>query len=92
MSGVVARVRTPATSALREIQAPVSDRLEAVVTEMQRIATHELPLIREVGGHLLQIRGKMFRPTLALLSSAVDGTPEPRAITLAAAVELMHLA
>ena len=34
----------------------------------------------------------MFRPTLALLSSAVLGTPEPRAITLAATVELMHLA
>ena len=37
MSGVVARTRTPATSALREIQAPVRDRLEQVVGEMQRI-------------------------------------------------------
>ncbi|HET9796667.1 MAG TPA: polyprenyl synthetase family protein [Gemmatimonadaceae bacterium] len=92
MNSAVARARTPATSALREIQDPVRDRLESVVVEMRRIVTADLPMIEQVSGHLLQMRGKMFRPTLALLSSEVDGTPEPRAITLAAIVELMHLA
>jgi octaprenyl-diphosphate synthase len=92
MSGVVTRTRTPATAALREIQAPVRDGLEDVVVEMHRIVTHELPLIQEVAGHLLQMRGKMFRPTLALLSAAAAGTPEPRVVTLASVVELMHLA
>jgi octaprenyl-diphosphate synthase len=38
------------------------------------------------------MRGKMFRPTLVLLCSAIDDAPEPQAITLAAAVELIHLA
>ena len=61
MSDVIARTRTPATSALRDIQSPVRERLEQVVTEMQRIATDDLPIIREVSGHLLQMRGKMFR-------------------------------
>ena len=89
---VAARTRTAATDALREIQAPVRDGLEDVVTEMHRIVTDDLPLIREVSGHLLQMRGKMFRPTLALLASRVQDRPEPRAITLAAVVELMHLA
>ena len=92
MSGVIARTRTPATSALREIQAPVREALEEVVAEMHRIVTHDLPLIQAVSGHLLQMRGKMFRPTLALLASRVTGTPEPRINTLAAVVELMHLA
>lgn len=92
MSGVVARTRTPANKALREIQAPVHDGLERVVTEMQRVVTDDLPIIREVSGHLLQMRGKMFRPTLALLSSATNGRSEPRVVTLAAVVELMHLA
>jgi octaprenyl-diphosphate synthase len=92
MSGVVTRTRTPATNALREIQAPVSERLEDVVVEMQHIVTDDLPLIRAVSSHLLQMRGKMFRPTLALLSSAVTGTPEKRSIRLASVVELMHLA
>jgi octaprenyl-diphosphate synthase len=92
MSGAVLRPRTAATDALRDIQAPVRDRLEEVVGAMQRIVTDDLPIIREVSGHLLQMRGKMFRPTLALLASAVTDTPEPRAVDLAAVVELMHLA
>lgn len=92
MSGVVARARRPATNGLRDIQEPVRDRLEEVVGVMQQITTDNLPIIREVSGHLLQMRGKMFRPTLALLASAALDRPEPRALTLAAAVELMHLA
>src|SRR4029077_11621947 len=92
MNGVAARMRTPVTGALRDIQAPVRQRLDDVAAEMQRIVTENLPIIREVSTHLLQMRGKMFRPTLALLSSGVSGTPESRGTVLAAVVELMHLA
>jgi octaprenyl-diphosphate synthase len=92
VSSVVARARMPGNSALREIQEPVRERLEDVVVEMRRIVTAELPMIEQVSGHLLQMRGKMFRPTLALLASETDGTPERRVVTLASIVELMHLA
>lgn len=92
MTSAAPRARVPATSALREIQAPVARRLEDVVTEMRRVVTADLPLIEQVSGHLLQMRGKMFRPTLALLASETAGTPQPRVVTLAAVVELMHLA
>jgi len=92
VSVVATRVRTAATSALRDIQAPVHERLEEVVVEMRRIVTADLPMIEQVSGHLLQMRGKMFRPTLALLASQTDGTPEPRVVTVASVVELMHLA
>ena len=51
------------------------ERLEEVVAEMRRIVTADLPLIEQVSGHLLQMRGKMFRPTLALLASETAGTP-----------------
>lgn len=87
-----ARARVPASSALREIQAPVAERLTDVAEEMVRIVTYELPLIEQVSGHLLQMRGKMFRPTLTLLASETASAAEPRAVTLAAVVELMHLA
>src|SRR5438094_7446741 len=87
-----ARQRTPVTDALRAIQAPVRDRLEFVVDEMHAIVSSDLPMIEQVSAHLLRMRGKMFRPTLTLLASAVTGEPEPRAIRLAAVVELMHLA
>jgi octaprenyl-diphosphate synthase len=85
-------MRTPVTGALRDIQAPVRQRLDDVAAEMQRIVTENLPIIREVSAHLLQMRGKMFRPTLALLSSGASGRPESRGTVLAAVVELMHLA
>src|SRR5690349_1595610 len=87
-----ARQRTPATDALRAIQAPVRDRLELVVNEMHRIVSSELPMIEQVSAHLLRMRGKMFRPTLTLLASACDGESDARAIPVAAVVELMHLA
>jgi octaprenyl-diphosphate synthase len=84
--------RRPLTPALADIQAPVRDRLELAARELQRVVTAEFPLIEEVNGHLLLMKGKMFRPTLTLLASAVAGRPEPRAVTHAAVVELVHLA
>jgi len=92
VTSAVLRARTPPTAALREIQAPVVERLEEVVLEMRRVVTADLPLIEQVSGHLLQIRGKMFRPTLALLASETAGAAEDRVVTLAAVLELMHLA
>ncbi|HEY2377507.1 MAG TPA: polyprenyl synthetase family protein [Gemmatimonadaceae bacterium] len=88
----VARERRPATDALRAIQAPVRERLDRVVDEMHAIVSSELPMIEQVSAHLLRMRGKMFRPTLTLLSSAVTGESDARALRLAAVVELMHLA
>ena len=92
MSGTVARARVPASNTLREIQASIRARLDQVVGEMHDVVTSSLPMIEQVSAHLLQMRGKMFRPTLVLLASATDGTPEPRAVRLAAIIELMHLA
>lgn len=92
MTGAVARARTPVTAALREIQEPVRQRLEDVVVEMRRVVSADLPLIEQVSGHLLQMRGKMFRPTLALLASETAEAPQDRVVTLASVLELMHLA
>jgi octaprenyl-diphosphate synthase len=80
------------STVLQEIQAPVRDRLALVAPAMVDIMSEDLPLIREVSSHLLKMRGKLFRPTLSLLCSAIEGTPDPRAVPLAAAIELMHLA
>ena len=75
--------RTPSTPTLRDIQAPIRDRLVETAEELKRIVTADLPLIDEVNAHLLLMKGKMFRPTLVLLASEVAGKPEPRASTLA---------
>jgi len=77
---------------LARIQAPVRGELERVVAEMVRIITDDNPLIGSLNHHLMGMRGKMFRPTLVLLSSQVEGTPDPRAVVLSAVIELLHLA
>lgn len=86
------RPRSPFTPALREIQAPVREGLDRVTDELTRIVSADFPLVEEVNGHLMLMKGKMFRPTLVLLSSCVEDQSEPRAATLAAVVELVHLA
>lgn len=77
---------------LSSIQQPVRPQLEQVVEELRRIVLSDFPVIEEVNDHLLWARGKLFRPTLLLLSNRVGDQPHPRAVTLAALVELVHLA
>lgn len=77
---------------LASLQALVKPRLEAVQGELRRIIRSDFGLIAEVNGHLLQMQGKMFRPTLLLLAEEAAGVPDDRAERLAAVVELIHLA
>ena len=77
---------------LSDIQRPVRDELEHVVDELRRIVLSDFPAIGEVNDHLLWARGKLFRPTLLLLSNRIGDRPHPRAVTMAAIVELVHLA
>lgn len=84
--------RSSEKDSLRRIQAPVLRSLEAVTEEMAASVQHDAPLLAQMGGHLMEMRGKMFRPTLVLLCSQAADDPQPQAITLAAAVELIHLA
>jgi len=79
-------------ASLQAIQSPIRDKLDDVSRTMGEIVATDLPLVGQVNAHLLSMRGKLFRPTLLLLSSEVSGTPEDQAITLAASLELIHLA
>jgi octaprenyl-diphosphate synthase len=77
---------------LQAIQLPVRDKLDDVSQAMARIVASDMPLVGQVSAHLLAMRGKLFRPTLLLLSSQAAEKPEDKAVTLAAALELIHLA
>jgi octaprenyl-diphosphate synthase len=83
---------TPRGASLEAIQLPVRAKLDAVSRAMADIVASELPLVGQVSAHLLAMRGKLFRPTLLLLSSEVEGRAEDKAVTLAASLELIHLA
>lgn len=83
------RTRLPSLS---RIQDPVRTALDGVVDELRRLVLSDFPAIGEVNDHLLWARGKLFRPMLLLLGNQLGGRPHPRAVTLAAVVELVHLA
>ena len=80
----------PAT--LAALQFPVRAGLDRVQKELRRIVEADFELIRDVNEHLLQMQGKLFRPTILLLADQATGGPRPRAVTHAAVVELIHLA
>lgn len=94
MSGTVAPMRSGSTRevSLAGIQAPIRSRLDRVIPTMHHVVSHDLPMIEQVSAHLLSKRGKLFRPTLALLASDVEGRSEDAVLKLAAGIELMHLA
>jgi octaprenyl-diphosphate synthase len=81
-----------APAGLEDLQEPLRPRLDRVQKEIRRLIEADFGLITEVNSHLLQMQGKLFRPTLVLLADEASGGPDPRAVTLAAVVELIHLA
>lgn len=81
-----------ARATLAAIQQPVRRQLDDVFAELGRIIQADFPLIGDVNTHLLRIRGKMFRPTLLLLSAQATRDEQLRDVTLAAVMELIHLA
>ena len=91
-SALLSRAGKGTPSELSAIQAPVRDMLDRVAGEIRRIVVSDFEMIEDVNEHLLFMQGKLFRPTLLLLSDAVDGAGSEDALTLAAVVELVHLA
>jgi octaprenyl-diphosphate synthase len=65
--------------------------LDRVPEEMWRIVQADVAIVEAANAHLRGMRGKLFRPTLLLLASSVEGAPEARAVPLAAVAELVHL-
>jgi octaprenyl-diphosphate synthase len=77
---------------LADIQDPVSEGLDRVIEEIRRVVLADFPPIQEVNEYLALSQGKLFRPTLVLLSSRVGTGDADRAPTLGALVELVHMA
>lgn len=80
------------TVTLAQLQTGLEDRLDQVRREITRVIAADFQLISDVNAHLLQMQGKMFRPTLVFLVEDALGRRDPRTVALAATVELIHLA
>ena len=75
-----------------EVQRPVRRQLEAVQKHLRGLFRTPIPILNEVGGHVLATRGKKFRPTLLLLTAKLRGELKQDAIVCATVVELVHAA
>jgi octaprenyl-diphosphate synthase len=79
-------------TSLKEIVANLSE-LEKVEARIRSVLESDVPLLQEIPTYMLELGGKRVRPVLALLTSrALIGKVPPQVITIAAGVELIHLA
>jgi octaprenyl-diphosphate synthase len=74
------------------VQKPVRRQLEEVQKRLRGLFRTPIPILNEVGGHVLATRGKKFRPTLLLLTARLRGRLGEEAIVTATVVELVHAA
>ncbi|TMQ73806.1 MAG: polyprenyl synthetase family protein [Candidatus Eisenbacteria bacterium] len=74
------------------VQKPVRRELERVQTHLRELFRTPIPILNEVGGHVLATRGKKFRPTLLLLTARLRGHLGREAVLCATVVEMVHAA
>ncbi len=76
----------------KDVFPEISGELEEVENEIFRILKSDDPLVEEITTHLLRAGGKRLRPALVVLSSYFGQADHEKLITLAAAVEIVHMA
>jgi octaprenyl-diphosphate synthase len=74
------------------VQKPVRRELERVQTHLRELFRTPIPILNQVGGHVLATRGKKFRPTLLLLTARLRGHLGREAVLCATVVEMVHAA
>ena len=78
--------------ALAVLYEPVAADLEKVCRVFDDELFSDLPIVNELCAHVRQFRGKMLRPALLLLSGKACGGTTDEHLTLAAVVEMVHMA
>jgi octaprenyl-diphosphate synthase len=74
------------------LQKRIASAMSRFEEEFAAAASGDTPLTREICAHILKGRSKRFRPTLLLLSAKSRNGLDPRSITAAVGVELVHTA
>ncbi|MBA4117702.1 MAG: farnesyltranstransferase [Candidatus Puniceispirillum sp.] len=88
-SALQVEIQTPSLASLQQL---VNKDMGRVNEVMQRALASSVPLIPELGTHLMVAGGKRLRPMLTLAASHMCGAPLEDAAQLAACVEFIHAA
>lgn len=77
---------------LDKIKAPIAAEMEQFNEAFRQMLYSDNPLLEKVAEHLLKSIGKQVRPMLVLLSARMAGEVNPKVISVALAIELLHTA
>lgn len=81
-----------ATISLTDLYAPIREDLDRAKHIFDEELRSEFPFVNELCDTIRSYRGKMLRPALLLLSGRAAGKLTPAHATLAAVVEIVHMA
>lgn len=70
----------------------VQKELLAIEEELATVVRSEVNLVTDISSHLLKAGGKRLRPALFLLCAKNDQLESQKAITMASAIEMIHMA
>lgn len=79
-------------STLTELYEPIAIHLGRVETAFKNALGSDVPVVDDLCGHVAKLRGKMLRPVLLLLAAEACGRIREEHYTLAAVVEMVHMA
>jgi octaprenyl-diphosphate synthase len=79
-------------TSMSAVQKPVWRELERVQGRLREAFRTPIPILNEVGGHVLATQGKKFRPTLLLLVARLRGHAGEDAVVCATVIEMVHAA
>ncbi len=71
---------------------PIQAGLERVEEKLKGLANHRFPFLTQMLSYALDQSGKRVRPTLTLLASSFHAHDSRNTVTMAAAVEMLHIA
>jgi len=77
---------------LAELYEPIGPALREVGAIFERALESDWPFVEQLCEHLRKLQGKMLRPGLLLLSGSASGQITHEHFTLAAVVEMVHIA
>jgi geranylgeranyl pyrophosphate synthase len=77
---------------LEEIFAPVAEDLQRVKGKVKSHLSSDNKFVRQLNAYVTNKSGKMLRPALVLLSAKTGTANLEQAISVAAAVEIIHTA
>ncbi len=78
---------------LKHILEPVAKRLDLTAQKLDRFAsTTDLPYLNDLLSYIFSSEGKLTRPALTFLASDFNHCDEEKIITMASAVEMLHVA